>query len=351
MSYFERVLSLAEQRRGFCAPNPAVGAVVVKDGAILSEGFHWAAGRPHAEVEALQKLTLEQSRQSTVYLSLEPCCHFGRTPPCTNLLIQRQVKEVFYAYQDPNPVVAGKGEQQLKEAGITCQQILVPEIEAFYSSYHHWTLQRRPRVTAKIALSLDGKIAGPKGEPVAITGAELQLFTHQWRYRSDAILTTAKTINHDNPQLNVRLGNEVYQKPVYILDTHLSIIPTARIFATASRVTIFYREGLTSPLLDQLLAKGVRCQPIPTQDHYLDLAAALAFIGQDGAHDLWVEAGGTCVQSFVKAELAHRIFFYLSPKILGQSAQSAFTKALNLTARTMHWQPMGQDVVCEAHFW
>lgn len=350
--YLLEALSLAQQRRGFCAPNPAVGAVVVKAGRVVASGSHWAAGQPHAEAMAFRDLSPEQAAGSTVYVTLEPCCHLGRTPPCVELLIQRNVKEVIYSYQDPNPLVAGKGEQALKKAGIPCHRVPMPEIDAFYQSYHYWTMYRRPWVTAKIALSLDGKIAGEKGQRIAITGPELQVITHQWRKRSDAILTTAQTIIHDDPQLNVRLQGEVWFKPVYVLDRNLSIPTDARVFDSSSKITLFYQEGLNSPNLTALIARGAHCISVPVKQNRLDLGAVLQQIGQDGVHDLWVEAGGACFEALIMENLVQRALLYIALKVLGPSAQAGFTQAFDFrqNKQAVDWRQVGQDMLCEVNF-
>ncbi|MES2614668.1 MAG: bifunctional diaminohydroxyphosphoribosylaminopyrimidine deaminase/5-amino-6-(5-phosphoribosylamino)uracil reductase RibD, partial [Bdellovibrionota bacterium] len=230
--FLERTLQLAESRRGFCAPNPSVGAVVVKNGKIIAEGFHWERGKPHAEIEALNKIG-DEAKGSHLYVSLEPCCHYGKTPPCTKAIIERGIAKVVYGFQDPNPIVCGKGEAQLRAAGVECQFHPTQSISHFYRSYSYWHKTKKPWVTLKIALSFDGKVSGPQGDPVQITGLECQKFTHENRKKSDAILTSAKTIICDNPQLNARIDNEINAKKVYILDRNLSLPLNAKIFKTA----------------------------------------------------------------------------------------------------------------------
>src|SRR3989344_2995168 len=163
--YLKRALKLAEKRRGFCSPNPAVGAVVVKDGKIIGEGWHEKAGAPHAEVMALASAG-SSAAGGILYVTLEPCSHTGRTPPCTDLIIKTGIKAVYYGFKDSNLTVSGQGEFYLKSAGIACEQIELPEINAFYRSYAHWLKTKKPWVTAKIALSLDEKIASVDGKPL-----------------------------------------------------------------------------------------------------------------------------------------------------------------------------------------
>src|SRR3990167_2136538 len=165
----KQALSLAESQRGFCAPNPSVGALVVKEGELIAEGVHRGPMKPHAEVEAIHHAG-NQAEGASLYVTLEPCCHWGRTPPCTDLIVKSRIKAVYYAFQDPNPKVAGQGAKQLQAAGIECHSVELPEVTDFYRSYHYWIREGRPWVTAKLAISLDGKIAGPHGEPVSLTG-------------------------------------------------------------------------------------------------------------------------------------------------------------------------------------
>ncbi len=350
--YMMQALALAQIRRGFCAPNPAVGAVVVKGDEVIAEGYHMAPGQPHAEVNALAKLSDEQSRDAIVYVTLEPCCHQGRTPPCVDLLIQKGVKAVYYGFRDPNPLVAGQGAKQLQAAGVTCQFLPLPEVTAFYQSYAYWHQYRRPWVTAKIALSLDGKIAGANGEPVAITGPELQQYTHQCRKKSDAILTTIATVLCDNPQLNVRLAGETISKPVYILDSRLRFPMDAQLLSTAASITLLYLDDGNNTLKNSLSTHSIRCVPIPAKHGKISLQAVLEYIGQDGVHDLWVEAGGTCFQALLSEGLVHRALIYQSLKWLGEAAQPAFTGQFDALqkAQTMTRYSVGNDVVSDLSF-
>jgi len=347
LTYLKQALELAELKRGFCAPNPAVGAVIVKEGHILATGYHRGAGHPHAEVEALRQLSAEQSIDATLYVTLEPCAHYGRTPPCTELLIKHKIKAVYYGFKDPNPLVSGKGEQQLIKAGIFCQYHPLKEIDTFYQSYNYWTHMGRPWIIAKLAMSLDGKIAGYKGQRITITGDELHKYTHQCRKHADAILTTARTILHDDPQLNVRIGEKLYKKPVYVLDTELYFPLTAHLLKTAQNITIFHSNNADASRREMLESLGIRCVSVSRDCGKLSLNQVLEYIGQDGVHDLWVEAGGTCFQSFVSQSLAHQALIYMAPKWLGENAQLAFNGNLDLSHYTAHWRIMGNDMLCE----
>lgn len=346
--YLQQALELAKNRRGFCAPNPAVGVVLVKHDKVIATGQHWAAGYPHAEVDALNKVG-DEARGATLYVTLEPCCHFGKTPPCTQLIIARGIAEVIYGFSDPNPDVAGKGREELLAAGIACRHLPLPEIEVFYASYQHWWRYRTPFVTAKIALSLDGKIAAADGKPITITGPELKVLTHEYRKQSDAILTTVKTIICDNPMLNVRVADEVFAKPVYILDRDLQIPMTSNIWQTAKRLVLFHQASVDVKRLSLLQEQGAVCHAVPAQGQEMDLSAVLQVMGQEGIHDLWVEAGGRCFTSFITKRLLQRALIYIAPLCLGEGAYPAFTDPLPRFSDTanIQWRPYGNDVVCE----
>lgn len=342
-------LKLAQQRRGFCSPNPAVGAVLVKNNQVIASAAHYAAGHLHAE-QAVLAAAGANARGGILYVSLEPCCHWGKTPPCAELIIQAGISKVYFAMVDPNPEVSGKGLKKLQQAGIACELIAHPATIDFYGSYTFWRQTQRPFVTAKIALSLDGKIAGPKNAPVAITGTALQNYTHEQRRQADAILTTVTTIIQDDPQLNIRLQNSApIAKPIYILDRELRLPVTAKILQTAATLTLFHQSQVEESRLVALQALGIRCVVVKSSDDGLDLNEILIQIGADGCHDLWVEAGGHCFQSFIRNGLVQRALIYIAPICLGEAAVNAFHGEENIfsQANKIKWQVVGNDAVCE----
>lgn len=346
-----KALSFAEHGRGYCAPNPSVGAVIVnQDGDILATGYHHGAGKPHAEIDALQKIQ-HQAQGMTIYVTLEPCCHTGKTPPCTDALIQAGIKRVVYGYQDPNPIVFGKGAKLLVKQGIDCEHFPIPEINAFYESYHHWQTTKKPFVTAKIALSLDGKIAGKAGERVQITGEALQELTHFYRKSADAILTTIKTIQIDNPKLNARYQDAIIPKRLYVLDRELGFSPESMVSSTTQSITLFHSKQASVSRQNELQGLGLRCIAVDENQQGLDLCAIVDLIGTDGIHDLWVEAGGKCFSSFVKNNLLQRALVYVAPCWLGEGV-SAFDKELSLCSNNAQtcWQQVGSDVMLEIRY-
>jgi diaminohydroxyphosphoribosylaminopyrimidine deaminase/5-amino-6-(5-phosphoribosylamino)uracil reductase len=346
-----QALELANIRRGFCAPNPSVGAVVVKENKVLATGYHYAAGQAHAEVSALSQLG-DQAKGATIYVTLEPCCHWGKTPPCTDLLIERGIAQVFYGFADPNPLVAGAGVERLHRAGIRCELLPLPEIAAFYQSYCFWLQHKLPFVTAKLAMTLDGKIAGPQGVPMKITSAEADQFTHQCRLKADALLTTVNTIYHDNPQLNVRLDNTIIAKPLYIIDRDLQLQSQAKVFTTAQELIVFHAQRLSAERKVASDAKPIRYVAIKETTQGLDLAEILAVIGKEGRHDLWVEAGGGLVQNLILENFIQRAYFITAPKWLGNEAKPAFSQAIDITAKAaaIGWQSLGEDGLCVVEF-
>ncbi len=364
--YLLKALALASTRRGFCAPNPAVGAVIVQDGEVVAEGVHYACGEPHAEAVALKNFQ-GNPQSATLYITLEPCSHTGRTPPCTDAIISSGIQRVIYAYKDPNPIVAGNGHQCLLDAGLSIQHIECDEIDQFYQSYSHWHSTQRPWVTAKIAMSLDGKIAGPGGERISITGEALKQKTYQHRLQSDALLTTAKTIIKDNPSLNVvlnnsnnnhavidnnssdKVNNTQLSKRLYILDRQLILTGDLEIWKNDQPITVFYSAENSGKIPANLHDRGIRFISIEEQNNQLDLGQTMQIIGSDGVHDLWVEAGGRLLKSLMETKLVHKLIVYCAPKWLGNQAQSAFNEGILSFDQfsRKQWHFVGDEAVLE----
>jgi len=330
--YLQQALAAAECRRGFCAPNPAVGAVVVKNDQVIATGTHWGPGQPHAEVEALRQAG-DAAQGATLYVTLEPCCHYGKTPPCTDLIIQSNIKRVVFGFCDPNSVAAN-GRDLLCRSGIECDLLSTPEITTFYRSYAYWLKHWRPWVTLKLAISADHKIAAEDGKPAIITGEACYQFTQKQRAHSDAILTTVRTILNDDPKMNARLLDKTIAKPIFILDSYLQLDHKATIFKTAKSITVYHRDDVP-PRSD------LNCVAMPYDNNGLQLAAVLLDIGRRGVHDLWVEVGAHAFRSFYLNKLINQMIFYRSEKILGESALSAF-KGID-PLRSLEWQRLGED--------
>lgn len=348
----DRALELARIRRGFCAPNPSVGAVVVRAGQIIAEGYHWGPGYPHAETMAMRALTHEELRGADLYVTLEPCCHQGRMPPCTDAILERGIGRVFFGQIDPNPIVAGRGESLLNAKGIPCSQFSHPGCEEFYAPYRHWHSTGTPWVLAKLAISLDGKTAGPNGKPLRLSSADALVQTHLGRKQADAILSTARTILADNPRLDARVeGMEPIAKPLYVLDPRAELIPDLKIWETSKKITVFYGPGANTTSISRLEEKGARLHRVPDAGPgKLDLDFVLRSIGEDGIHQLWVESGGTLFRSLVEAEKMQQARIVVAPAWLGQEATAA--SALPWPhwlsgAKSMAWSSLGRDALLE----
>lgn len=348
-------LALAEARKaqGFCAPNPAVGAVLVKEGRVIASGYHSGPGQPHAEVEALRSVSQDDCNHSTLYVTLEPCCHFGRTPPCTDLILSRGIRNVVFAYLDPNPLVSGQGMRALQRAGVQCTQLECPEVSEFYAAYALWWQHKRPRFTAKIAVSLDGKIAAAGGRPLPITGDEARQFTHTHRLHSDAILTTAQTILADDPALNARLESGDVAKSVYVLD-RLGRTPwTAKVIRTAKKLTVFHGIEADEVRLETLKSSGVELVRVSSTNDGLDLNFVAQHLGKAGLHDVWLEAGGKSFLGLYRAGLMDRAFLLIGNCWLGGDALPAFDSLpedfFSSQSQT-RWSALGGDGLLEARW-
>ena len=308
--FIKLALYHAQCFQGFTQPNPAVGAVLVLNGEVISFGAHQKAGEPHAEVISLS--SVESAEGCDLYVTLEPCCHFGRTPPCTEMIIKKRVKRVFYAVRDPNPQVSGNGAEQLRAAGIDCEFLFSKEVQDFYRTYASWVKYKRPWVTLKMALTADGMIATKTRSPLIITEEAANQYTHQRRKQSGALLTTVATVVADDPSFNVRLGDEIMQKTVVILDRCGRLPLKAKVFQTAEKIILFYSKA--SSRIEELAAAGVQCFQVNEEHERLDLVEVIQQLGEMGFHDAWVEVGAQAFGSFLTSAVAQEVVLYFSDK-------------------------------------
>ncbi len=328
--------------RGVCAPNPSVGAVAVKDGKIIAQAWHRGAGTPHAEQLVLAQLPKDVSG-ITLYVTLEPCNHWGKTAPCVDAIIARGIQHVVYAYCDPNPVViANNTPDLLKGAGVEVSHYPLLEVDAFYQSYRHWTLTRKPWVTVKIAQSFDGKIAGVGGTRVTLSNSLCAAFTHQKRLHSDVILTTARTINQDDPLLNVRLPDVVASKPVAIIDSRRTLNLQAQVLTMARHCHVFhdeqYQSGEAHPACSY--------HALPAIEGLLDLEGVIRHLGELGYHDVWVEAGASLFSALHRAGLVDKTYIYLAPMMLGETAVSLYQHTdIFKQPYTLNWEQMDNNMI------
>ncbi|WP_409254344.1 bifunctional diaminohydroxyphosphoribosylaminopyrimidine deaminase/5-amino-6-(5-phosphoribosylamino)uracil reductase RibD [Bacillus sp. SCS-153A] len=320
--YMELALSLAEAGKGQTSPNPAVGAVVVKDGEIVGMGAHLKAGEPHAEVHAIRQAG-EKAEGADIYVTLEPCAHTGKTPPCANLLVEKKLKRVFIASVDPNPLVAGKGIAILKEAGIEVETgICEKEALALNAHFFHYIQTKTPYVTLKSAVTLDGKTAAYSGDSKWITSEESRLDVHQYRHRHDAILVGVNTVIRDNPLLTTRLPRGGKNPIRVVLDSHLRVPLESAILNVEQAKTIFFCGSKASEeKMGSLRDKGVRVEQLKSPD--LPVRSVLRRLGEIGITSLFVEGGSAVHFSFLKEKAYQEVIMYMAPKLIGGS--KAFT--------------------------
>jgi len=314
-------LALARRGLGTVWPNPAVGCVIVDRGRIVGRGWTQPGGRPHGETEALGRAG-EAARGATAYVSLEPCCHWGRTPPCTDALIAAGIRRVVVALEDPDPRVAGAGVRQLHAAGLEVDTGLCePEAAENNAGFFCRLRNRRPLVTLKLATSLDGRIATGSGESQWITGPPARERAHALRAAHDAIMVGTGTVLADDPQLTCRLPGLAHRSPVrVVVDRHLRIPPTTRLISDARAVPVWV---LTLPSADPerrqaFLRAGATVIDIdPSPDGNGSLAAALAALGERGITRLLVEGGGHLAAAFARAGLIDRLVWVHAPMLIG----------------------------------
>ncbi|MEK6210780.1 MAG: bifunctional diaminohydroxyphosphoribosylaminopyrimidine deaminase/5-amino-6-(5-phosphoribosylamino)uracil reductase RibD [Pseudomonadota bacterium] len=320
--FMARALRLAERGLYTTTPNPRVGCVLIKDGRIVGEGWHERAGGPHAEVVALTAAGTN-AQGATAYVSLEPCSHHGRTPPCADALIAANVARVVAAMQDPNPQVAGSGLRKLREAGIQVEAgILETEAHELNIGFVSRMTRGRPWMRVKIAASLDGKTALKNKVSRWITGADARRDGHRWRARSCAVMTGIGTLADDDPRLTVRDVETPRQPLRIVLDSRLRITPEAKILegggvlvATATRDEDKNRA---------LARKGAEVVVLPNEEHKVDLLELAKYLAGRGINEVLVEAGTNLNSALLRAGVVDELLIYLAPHMLGDAARGMF---------------------------
>lgn len=319
-TFMNRALTLAQQGRGRTSPNPLVGAVVVNAGEIVGEGYHQKAGEPHAEIHALKEAG-EKAQGSTLYVNLEPCCHLGQTPPCTDTIIEAGVKHVYAGHLDPNPKVAGKGIKRLEEAGIEVQVGLCSEkAEKLNEIFIKHVTTGYPFVILKIAMSLDGKIATAKGESQWITSPASRQRVHEMRDEVDAILVGIGTILKDNPVLTTRLPNKQGKDPTrIILDSHARTPTAAKIFNPDSEadVIIAVTPQAFASNIALLKVTGAEIIEIPERDGKVCFKTLLETLGTLGITSVMIEGGGEVNSTALLSGIVDKVTCFLAPKFIG----------------------------------
>lgn len=357
--YMQMALDLAAQGTGFTSPNPLVGAVVVKGQKVVGRGYHERFGGPHAEVNALHQAG-DQARGATLYVTLEPCNHTGKTPPCTEKILAAGIRRVVVAMTDPNPGVKGGGNAYLRHSGIDVLDGLEEEAarrqNAFFIKHIRTGL---PFVILKCAATLDGRIATRTGDAHWVSGPQSRQFVHELRHTVDAILVGVDTVKTDDPSLTTRLPDGNGCDPTrIILDTHLSIPLNARVLTQASNAATIIVTGpeVSDTARREVIAGGARVLTCACRDNRIDMAALMETLGAEGIASVLVEGGSRVSGSALRAGIVDKIYFFYAPKLLGGDdgvpisrgpGQERMQDCLNVEGVTVH--RFGSDVMIEGY--
>lgn len=354
--YMERAIELAKRGMGFTSPNPLVGAVIVKDGRIIGEGYHKRCGELHAERNALAALT-ESAEGATIYVTLEPCCHYGKTPPCTEAIIEHKLGKVVIGSRDPNPLVAGKGAALLREAGIeVVEDFMRQDCDVINSIFFHYITTKRPYVAMKYAMTMDGKIATRTGASKWITGKAAREHVQQLRHQYKGIMVGIETVLKDDPMLNCRMEGGV--DPVRIVcDSQLRIPLNSRIVQTAKEIstivaTTLKNEEESRSKQKALIDAGLKVLVLPEKEGHIDLSALMDEMGEQGIDSILLEGGGTLNESALKAHIVHKAYVYVAPKIFGGTEAKTPVGGCGVATleqayqfQLIEWNKVGEDLL------
>jgi diaminohydroxyphosphoribosylaminopyrimidine deaminase/5-amino-6-(5-phosphoribosylamino)uracil reductase len=360
VTFLEMAFALAEKARGWTSPNPYVGAVIEKDGLVVGWGYHEKSGKPHAEIIALDRAGLK-AQGATAYITLEPCTHWGRTPPCVDRIVQSRLKRVVIADIDPNPKVNGRGLQKISQAGI---QVSVGQMSdknrKLNEAYTKYITQKIPFITLKAAVSLDGKIATRRMHSTWISSPAAREYMHLVRGEQDAILVGINTILKDDPLLTVRHPHWKNKRLArIILDSQLRIPLKAKIFDTFPQgdILIFTRKDLTSRKAQLLAKKGVTVLTLKGSSKGVDLRQSLDWLGKNEVSSILVEGGGQVFTSFLEKKLADKLLLSLSPKLIGGGSAPGWfqgrgvaTVSESLAIKQSRCFKIGSDTIIEGYF-
>ncbi len=321
MEYMQQALSLAKLALGQASPNPAVGAVIVRDGEIVGQGYTQPSGSAHAEIMALNQAG-EKARNAVMYVTLEPCSHQGKTPPCTRAIIESGVSEVHMATIDPNPKVSGRGEEQLVKEGIkTYVGELEEEAREIIEAHIKFITTGMPFVTAKFAASLDGKIATKSGDSQWISGEESRKYVHYLRYISDAIMAGANTVIEDNPRLTSRCagkGGEAKKQPLrVIVDGKGRTSAVAQVFNESGKALLVIDKKVDPEKKAAFKGAGVELLELTSKDGILDLRKLMESLGEREITSVLVEGGGILLGSLFDQGLVDKVIAFISPVVIG----------------------------------
>lgn len=346
IEFMRRAIALAKQGGGFVHPNPLVGCVVVKDGQVIAEGYHEKYGEFHAERNALTRCKADTTG-ATLYVTLEPCCHYGKTPPCTEIIIEKGIAKVFVGILDPNPLVAGKGVKILQDAGIeVVSGLCEDEIREMNKVFLKYITTKRPYVIMKTAMTLDGKIAAHTGDSKWVTNEESRKKVHELRSELAGVVVGISTVLADDPMLNVRLEGKHHQPVRIVVDSNLRIpvdsqlVKTAKEYRTIVATTVisteaerngeisfncrrffrFWRKLSLRSGLDKLEMTGVELLECQSNNNHVDINDLMTRLGAMGIDSLLLEGGGTLNAAFLEAGCVDEVWAFIAPKIIGGAA-------------------------------
>lgn len=356
--YMQTALALAAKALGRTSPNPLVGAVIVKDGRIIGRGYHQKAGTPHAEIHALREAG-SAAAGATLYVTLEPCVHYGRTPPCTDAIIKAGIKQVIIATRDFNPLVTGRGIETLKQAGIAITVgVLEQEAHRLNEVFNKYITTGRPFSVLKCAMSLDGKIATHTGDSQWITGLAARQFGHQLRNRYDAIMVGVGTVLADDPLLTTRLPDGSGRNPVRIILDSLARIPLeSKVITNCSAPTIVaVTTQAPAEKIAALQAAGVSVVVNRAKNDRVDLGSLMEKLGQRQITSVLIEGGASVAAAAVEENLVDKVHFFVAPIIIGGHSApgpvggqgiAQLPEAVRLQAMSTEW--LGTDLHIEAY--
>lgn len=350
--YMLRAIELAKRGRGWTNPNPMVGAVIVKNGRIIGEGYHIKCGELHAERNAIASLT-ESAEGATIYVTLEPCCHQGKTPPCTDAILNQKIARVVIGSRDPNPKVSGKGAAILRKAGIQVEEdFMREECDRLNPVFFHYITTGTPYVVMKYAMTADGKIATKTGASKWITGPEARKEVQRMRSRYMGIMAGIGTVLADDPMLNVRIEGK--RSPVRIIcDSHLKIPPDSQICKTAGVYRTIIACGEGNPKKARKLADmGVEVLSCPDQQGKVDLKQLMKELGSQGIDSILLEGGGTLNDCALRAGIVQKIMVFMAPKLFGGEKSKTPVAGVGIevpaeavSLQTQEIRQVGQDLL------
>lgn len=328
--YMKRAIELAKKSHGCVSPNPLVGAVVLdKDGNVIGEGRHERCGEAHAEVNALKEAG-EKAKGGTIIVNLEPCSHYGKTPPCADLIVKTGIKRVVVGMVDPNPRVSGNGIKKCRDAGIeVITGVLEKECEELNEIFIKNQLEKKPFIAIKTAVTTDGKIAAKTGDSKWVTGEKARKEVHKLRNKYDAILTGSNTVKIDNPKMNCRIKNG--RSPIrVIVDSNLTCDPLSDIFIDDGiQVYIAVSENINGDKKN-IYPENVSFIDCPLKNGKIDLSFLMQKLFEKGIMSILVEAGGILNGAVLKEKLADKLYFFMAPKILGDRDAKNWVEGINI---------------------